>query len=224
MRFVWVILSVCALLQAQTPQRIKLTVERQEQGGQDNGGWKKVNAALVFDAGDKLRFRVSVNFSGYLYAMNHGTSGAYEVLFPWGDTGGDQRIEADKEYVIPAAPGSFRVAGPAGQDLIYWLVSPVALSNAYRTRPSLPPVQTQGRNSMRPRCDDSILKARGECIDDSAGIKPVAPGESLPPNLTGVAAPTPRDLLFTQESDGAVLSSPLPLTGPMIYELRLSHR
>jgi len=223
MRFGWVILSLGALVQAQAPQRIKLTVERQEPGGQDNDGWKRVNAALVFDAGDKLRFRVSVNFSGYLYVMNHGTSGGYEVLFPRGDTGGDKRVEAEREYVIPPQ-GSFRVTGPAGQDLIYWLVSPVALSNAYRTQPSPPPVQAQERNSMRPRCDDSILKARGECIDDSAGIKAVAPGESLPPNLTGVAAPTPCDLLFIQEPDGAVLSSPLPPTCPMIYELRLSHR
>ncbi len=77
---------------------------------------------------------------------------------------------------------------------------------------------------MRPRCDDSIFKARGECIDDSAGVKPVKPGEALPSNLAGIAGATPRELLFMQEQGGTVLSSPSPLAGPVVYELRLSHR
>jgi hypothetical protein len=35
--------------------------------------------------------------------------------------------------------------------------------------------------------------------------------------------PTPRELLFMQEKGGTVLSSPAPLTGPVVYELRLAH-
>ena len=77
---------------------------------------------------------------------------------------------------------------------------------------------------MHPRCDDTVFKARGECIDNSAGVKPVQPGEKLPSNLSEVAGATPRALLFMQEQGGAVLSSKTPLTGPMVYELRLSHR
>jgi hypothetical protein len=205
-------------LQAQDPQRIRLTVER-EQGS----AWKEVNPALVLNAGDHVRFRVSANFAGYLYVMNHGTTGTYELLFPRSDTGSDNRMEASKDYIVPASQGWFKVSGPAGQDVIYLLVSPVELERQYKPLPP-PPPRPEPPGSLRPRCDDSILKARGECIDNSAGVRPVKPGETLPSNLAGVAGATPRELLFMQDKGGSVLSSPTPLAGPVIYELRLAHR
>jgi hypothetical protein len=205
-------------LQAQDPQRVRLMVERQ-----DGAAWKEANAALVFNTGDHLRFRVSTNFGGYLYVMNHGTTGSYELLFPRSDTGSDNRIEASKEYIVPASQGWFGVSGPAGQDVIYWLVSPVELTRQYKPLPP-PPPRPEPPGSLRPRCDDSIFKARGECIDDSAGVRPVKPGEALPSNLAGVAGATPRELLFMQDKGGAVVSSQTPLAGPVIYELRLAHR
>ena len=71
--------------------------------------------------------------------MNHGTAGTYELLFPRTDTGSDNRIEAGKEYVVPATQGWFRIAGPAGQDLMYWLVSPVEMPHGYQHLPPPPP-------------------------------------------------------------------------------------
>src|ERR1700677_3311934 len=102
------------VLCADDVQRIKLSVERQDQAG-----WKTVDSALVFAAGDKLRFKVSATFAGFLYVMNHGTSGAYELLFPRSDTGADNRIEAGREYIVPAAQGWFKVTGPSGHDIVY---------------------------------------------------------------------------------------------------------
>src|ERR1700722_16714582 len=199
-------------------QRIKLIVEKQ-----DASGWKTVDSALVFAPGDKLRFRVSSTFPGYLYVMNHGTSGAYELLFPRSDTGADNSIEAQKEYVVPAAQGWFKVTGPPGHDVVYWVISPVKLGNEVRPLP--PPPPNPGLPlSFRPRCDDAIFKSRGDCVDTSAGIKPVKEGETLPKNLDSIAAPTPRELLFIQENGVTVVSSPAPLTGPVVYELRLAHR
>jgi hypothetical protein len=155
--------------------------------------------------------------------MNHGTTGTYELLFPRSDTGSDNRIETAREYIVPASQGWFSVSGPPGQDIIYWLVSPVELAREYKPLPP-PPPRPEPPGSLRPRCDDSILKSRGECIDDSAGVRPVKPGETLPSNLAGVVGATPRELLFMQDKGGSVLSSPTPLQGPVVYELRLSHR
>ena len=199
-------------------QRIKLAVDRQE-----GSAWKPVDSALVFAAGDKLRFRVSSTFAGYLYVMNHGTSGAYELLFPRSDTGADNSIDAQKEYIVPAAQGWFRVTGPPGQDIVYWVISPVKLGNEVRAL-APPPPNPGLPMSFRPRCDDAIFKSRGDCVDTSAGVKPLKEGEAVPKNLDGIAAPTPRELLFIQEKGGTVVSSPAPLTGPIVYELRLAHR
>jgi hypothetical protein len=213
------IFAICALavlLRADDVQRIRLTVERQ-----DASGWKSVDAALVFSAGDKLRFHLTSTFAGYLYVMNHGTSGSYELLFPRSDTGADNSIEAKKDYVVPAAQGWFKMTGPAGHDIVYWVISPVKLGNEYRPPP--PPPNASLPLSFRPRCDDAIFKSRGDCVDTSAGVKPLKEGEPVPKNLDSIAQPTPRELLFIQEKGATVVSSPAPLTGPVVYELRLAH-
>lgn len=204
---------------AADPQRIRLTVEREEASG-----WRAMNPATVFAPNDRLRFRVTTNFPGFLYVMNHGTAATYELLFPRTDTGSDNRVEAGKEYVVPATSGWFRVGGPEGQDVMYWLVSPVELARGYQRLPQPPPHDSNVKPSLRPRCDDTVFKARGECVDNSAGVRPVEPGEKLPSNLSGVVGATPRELLFLEEKGGTVLSSKQPLTGPVIYEIRLAHR
>ena len=214
---VWLIgLSVATAVLAQEPQRIKVSVERQE-----TSGWRAVNPATVLAAGDRVRFRVSASFAGYLYVTDRGTSGSYDLLFPTSDTGSDNRITASKDYTVPARQGSFRIAGPEGHDIIYWVLSPVELGPQYKPLPSTPGAPPA---SFHTRCDDAIFKARGECIDTSAGIKAVQPGEKLPENLNGAAGVNSRDLVFTEERGQAVVSSPTPLAGPIIYELRLAHR
>ena len=219
-KITFALLTLTAAALAADPQRIRLTVEREEA----SGGWHAMNPATVFAPNERLRFRLTTNFSGFLYVMNHGTAGTYELLFPRTDTGSDNRVEAGKEYVVPATEGSFRVGGPAGQDVMYWLVSPIQMPSGYQRLPQPPLHEPNAPSSLRPRCDDTVLKARGECIDNSAGVRPVEPGEKLPSNLSGVAGATPRELLFLEEKGGTVLSSKQPLTGPVIYEIRLAHR
>ena len=200
-----VVLAAAAF--GQDPQRIRVTVERQEAAA-----WTPVNAAHVFEAGEKLRFRFASSLTGYLYVINQGTSGSQELLFPRSDTGGDNRVEAGKDYIVPASQGWFKVSGPPGQDVVSWVVSPVDLGKQYRPLPPPPAADTVLPSSLQPRCDDTIFKARGDCIDTSAGVKPVAP----------------RELMFTQENsrgkESVVLSAPASKTGPVTYELRLAHR
>ena len=215
--------SQCAVQAAESPQQIRITVERL-----DAGRWKAANAASVFASGDRVRFEITASFSGFLYVMNQGTSGAYDLLFPRSDIGGDNRLEVLKTYLIPEGD-AFRVSGPPGQDIVYWLISPIDLGNQYKPLP--PPRTGSLPSSLKPRCDDLIFKARGECIDHSAGLKPIAAGETLPDNLKGVG--TPREMMFIQDGglqkehgqkESVVISSPTPLTGPVVYELRLAHR
>ncbi len=204
---------------AQEPQRIRVAVERQ-----DSAGWIAVNPAHVFESGEKVRFRFSSSIAGYLYVINMGTSRSYELLFPRSDTGSNNRVEAAKDYVVPAGQGYFKVSGPPGQDVVYWLVSPVDMGKQYQPLP--PPIAPVDRPlQITPRCDDSIFKARGDCVDTSAGVKPAG---KLPENMNGVVKASPRELLFIQDNsfgkESVVVSSPAPLAGPVVYELRLAHR
>jgi hypothetical protein len=204
----------------QGPRRMELTLDRQE-----SGAWRAVDPGLVFAQGDRVRFRFHTNFDGYLYVMNQSTSGKYEILFPREDTGEQNRIEAAKEYVVPAVQGWFRVSGPPGQDVLYWMVTPLALGAQPKYRPLPPPPQPGAvPPNLIPRCDDTIFKARGECVDGSAGAKGVRPAEKLPDNLSGVPSASSGQLMFIRDKDVSVVASPEPLTAPVIYEFRLAHQ
>jgi hypothetical protein len=200
--------------------RMELVLERL-----DRDTWRAIDPGLVLAQGDRVRFKFRTNFDGFLYVMNQSTSGTYEQLFPRDETGQDNRIAASKEYQVPATSAAFRIAGPAGYETVYWLVSPGRLSDTAPRYPPPSPAMKAAPPTLIPRCDDTILKSRGDCIDPSAGPKLVPRGEALPQNLTGPGlGREQRDLLFLRQKDTAVISSPVPLNGPVIYEYRLAHR
>ena len=198
--------------------RMELVLERL-----DRDTWRTIDPGLVLAQGDRVRFKFRTNFDGYLYVMNQSTSGNYEQLFPTDQTGQDNRIAASKEYQVPATSAAFRIAGPAGHEVVYWLVTPGRLTGA---APSYqpPPAKKAPPAALMPRCDDTILKSRGDCVDPTAGPKLVPRGETMPQNLTLGLGREPRDLLFMRQKNTAVISSPVSLTGPVIYEYRLAHR
>jgi hypothetical protein len=184
--------------------------------------WRGIDPGLVLDQGDRVRFKFRTNFDGFLYVMNQSTSGAYEQLFPREDTGRDNRVAASREYQVPATSAAFRIAGPPGYEIVYWLVTPARLTDASphtapAASPKAPPV-------LLPRCDDTILKARGDCVDSSAGPTLIPRGQELPSTLADPAARGARDLMFLRQKNTAVISSPQPPAGPVIYEFRLAHR
>jgi hypothetical protein len=206
----------------QGSQRMEIMLERME--GSD---WKTVDPGLVLAQGDRVRFRFRTNFDGYLYVMNHSTSGRYEQLFPREETGTDNRITAGKEYSVPATRTLFRISGPAGYEVVYWMVTPAKLGEGGQpVHTPLPPPPEPGKAplNLTPRCDDALLKARGNCIDSSAGPK-IPRGGNIPPNLKSAAGQqNPRELTVMRQKDTSVIASPAPLAGPVIYEFRLAHR
>jgi hypothetical protein len=199
--------------------RMELVLERLDQDT-----WHVIDPGLVLAQGDRVRFKFRTNFDGYLYVMNQSTSGTYEQLFPREETGQDNRIAASHEYQVPATSAAFRIAGPAGHEIVYWLVSPERINDAAAPHQP-PPAKKSLPPTLIPRCDETILRARGDCVDSSAGPKLVPRGTQIPANLVAQGAtPEQRDLLFMRQKNTAVISSPAPLTGPVIYEFRLAHR
>jgi hypothetical protein len=198
--------------------RMELVLERL-----DGANWRAIDPGLVLNQGDRVRFKFHTNFDGYLYVMDQSTSGKYEQLFPRQDTGSDNRVAAEREYLVPAVSAAFRVAGPAGHEIIYWLVMPAPLGGSV---PTTTPMPSGARPApvLIPRCDDTILKARGDCVDSSAGPKLIPRGEQVPAHLAGPLGEGPRDLMFLRQKNTAVISSPEPLRGPVMYEFRLAHR
>jgi hypothetical protein len=203
----------------QGPHRMEITLERY-----DLGMWHAIDPSLVLAEGDRLRFRYRTNFDGYLYVTNQTSSGTYEQLFPLQETGQDNRITSGKEYQVPSTSADFKVAGPPGYEVVYFLVTPTKLAGGPPRTEPVPSTFKTNPPVLVPRCDDTIFRSRGDCIDHSAGPALVPRGDDLPPNLAEAADKGRRDLLFMRQNDKAVISSPAPLNGPVIYEFRLAHK
>jgi len=201
----------------QSGHRMELMLERY-----DGGTWKSIDPALVLAQGDRVRFRFHTDFDGYLYVTNQSTSGKYEQLFPRAETGQDNRIVAGKDYQVPATSVAFKIAGPPGHEVVYWLVSPARL-NDIPARPTAPTPGTTTPLTLMPRCDDAVMKARGDCVDTTAGPKLIPRDVDVSKELAAANAAS-RQLFFVREQNTAVISSPAPLTGPVIYEFQLAHR
>ena len=200
---------------AAQPTLLDITVELKV-----NGKAEAVTPSHVFKTGDTIRMRLKSHVAAYLYVMNQGSSGKFETVFPAAETGSDNRVRTDGEYLVPAVDdGWFEVQGPPGFDVLYFLLSPTELAKPAVqnfTAPASP-------GSLKPRCNDKVFKARGECVDDSAGPAALPEGKALPPALVPMAGSASRDILFKKQSDGTV-SVAGASSAPVIYTFRLAHQ
>lgn len=188
---------------------------------------KAVPQNTVFRTGDILRFQIASHVAGYLYVVNKGTTGETDTLFPDPSAmAGDNRIDPGKTYLVPAnGDGWFEVSGPSGFDVLYFLISatPIALPPA--ASPSQNPSQPEALPpGLLPRCDDAIFKARGDCVDSSAGVAPLTPGAPLPRELVPLAKTASRDIILTDDGDGTAVQPAPAAKLPLIYTFRLAHR
>jgi len=63
----------------------------------------EVDPDMVFRSGDRIRLRVQVNDTGYLYIVTQGSSGNWRVLFPSAEfDDGNNRVSRGRSYDIPS--------------------------------------------------------------------------------------------------------------------------
>ncbi len=151
--------------QTAKPLRMEILLEKD-----DHGKAVVMEPGHVFESGDRLRFRFTPNFNGTLFVMDRGTSGSYSMLFPKEDTGTDDRMMAGKMYLLPASDrGWFKVTGPAGHDVVYFVVTSAHAGTSATPVPvpHVPPPAEQAPAEMTPRCNDELFRARGDCVDAS---------------------------------------------------------
>lgn len=191
-----------------------------------------VPQTTVFHNGDILRFRLESKTDGYLYVVDKGTTGSTSVLFPAGNGAADNHIQAGRGYLVPAdGDGWFQVDGPSGFDTLYFLVSATSISPPSSSQPGEPkapePQAPQPQAlppGLLPRCNDEIFKARGECLDSSAGITPLAPDAPVPRELLPLSRTASRDIVLTDDGDDTRVQAAPSARLPLIYTFRLAHR
>ena len=180
-----------------------------------------VSPEHVFATGDVIRIRLTSHYTGFLYVMDQGSSGHFTTVFPAADTGSDNRLVPDHSYLVPATQdGWFTVEGPAGFDVLYFLLSPTPLATPSTASFALPaPI-----SSLKPRCNDKIFRARGECMDATAGPAALPAGAPLPAPIAPLAGAASRDITVTKKSGTTTIATPSATDAPVIYTFRLAHK
>jgi hypothetical protein len=74
------------------------------------------------------------------------------------------------------------------------------------------PIPQAPAAELIPRCDDALFRARGECLDVSAGAQ--SAGDGL----------TARDVSVVQGPGVSVVTPASTGDAPMVYEFRIAHR
>ena len=212
-------LAALALAQDTRPAEPDSSVEVRLELRKD-GEWQPVESTAVLGANDEIRFRFRTFFPGYLYVLNRTSSGETDWLYPLADQGQTSRVEPGPGYLIPGTRGSFVVGGTPGFDVTYWVVSPSPID----TRgPAMPAAGSQP-STLIPRCREQVLKARGLCVDERAGPRPLARPDQVPPELRRGARLAARDLKFRADSGQTRISAKVSPTGVIVYEFRIAHR
>jgi hypothetical protein len=158
----WLWVSLAALaLRAEDSGPVQVALERQQAGE-----WQTIDPRTVLKAKERVRFRLVSQVEGFLYVLNRGSDGGTEQVFPAPGSGREVKVDAGKAYLVPDGERSFAIDGPAGYDVLYFVVSPKPLGDALSGY--TPPKES----NLIPKCREGGLRARGGCLDDRAGLRP----------------------------------------------------
>lgn len=215
------LICVLGVASAQTPGiAVQVTLERLQ-----GTHWTAVDPHLVLHGGDEVRFRFRSNRAGYLYVVNHDGQGRNTWLFPTPDTGEQNTIEPNKDYIVPATAGVFQIAARPGFETTYWILSPEELRGKKTLNPD---VIKSDQTPLLPRCGSGPLIARGPCSDAQAGAHP-SRSVAIPKWFDNPGALQARDLdsggLTVDDSAAqSRISLSSAFDAPLVYEFRIAHR
>jgi hypothetical protein len=89
-----------------------------------NNQVEEVDPDTIFRSGDRIRLTVESNGSGYLYVVQHGSSGSWNLLFPSRETPGSRNtIEKGERHEIPVGDHWFAFDTTPGVEKVYLVLS-----------------------------------------------------------------------------------------------------
>jgi hypothetical protein len=85
--------------------------------------YDEVDVDSVFRSGDGIRLSIESNDDAYLYIVNKGSSGSWNVLFPSSQIeNGNNHVQAHRRYEVPGG-GQFTFENPAGEERLFVVLS-----------------------------------------------------------------------------------------------------
>jgi len=141
-----------------------------------NGLEGEVDVATTFHSGDRIRFTFEPNIDGYLYLVQEGSSGKWDMLFPNPQiNGGLNKVQRGQKVSIPSS-GWFRFDNNAGTDRAFVFLSKEPLSEL----PGFKQPVTKMESVPAPVVDQlkSTVKSRDLVFEKEPVAAGAAPGAS----------------------------------------------
>ena len=139
-----------------------------EQEGKSSN--RRVTSSTLFSSGDRIRFHVRSNMSGYLYVVAQGTSGINKIIYPVGD-GQTARMEANKEYALPSK-GAVVFDENAGDEVLWFFISQNPLPGSPDRRDGIGQGQTVASADVDATgCGSKDLLLIPDALDRECGFK-----------------------------------------------------
>jgi hypothetical protein len=89
-----------------------------------DGSTLEVPADTVFHSGERIRFSIEPNASGYLYIINQGSSGTWTPMFPSAEIDdGNNKVTGFHSHTLPASPKVFTFDTTAGTENLFIVLS-----------------------------------------------------------------------------------------------------
>jgi Domain of unknown function (DUF4384) len=89
-----------------------------------DGSTLEVPTDTVFHSGDRIRFSIEPNASGYLYIINQGSSGTWKPMFPSPEIeDGNNQVTGFHPHTLPASPKVLTFDTTAGTENLFIVLS-----------------------------------------------------------------------------------------------------
>jgi preprotein translocase subunit YajC len=118
------------------------------------GKIKNVARRTVFQAGDKVAFKFSTNFSAYVAVLTKGSSGKRKLLFPY--KGAQDQMTANEGFRVPSGQQWFEFDNTPGKEELVFIMSskPITELSQFQenasSNPPPAPTQTQPAAPAKP--------------------------------------------------------------------------
>jgi hypothetical protein len=210
---VFLLLSATAMAENLDQTPLTVSVEKLS----STGDWRPVEQDEVLASQTWIRFRVKTAVSGRLYGLAEGTSGQSQVIFPLQSM--DQRnvAAAGMEFVLPRE-GAFQVTGPAGEDVVYWVLTPGSPAGRIGSAPE----HGSRLHTLVPRCDDAAFASGFQCSGARPGAAVVRSEAGIRENAGRSNQMRARDLRFGQPPSPSERVN-RQSDGPVVVEVRIKH-
>lgn len=144
----------------------------------ENGmSWEEAPLNNAFHTGDHIRIRVEANSPAYLYIVQQGASGKWDVLFPRSSNPGSNRVNAFEPVTLPNENQQITFREPVGTENLFIMLSSDAIENfdkllysVGKDRPS------ELRAAQQPEVENAVVsKLQASVRTRDLVIEPVTP-------------------------------------------------